>query len=389
MLCSLTPPVGLKRTSGNGPPNAFSAPMPPTCSAGNSFTVVKPRAIAAMISDAVPTPGTNGTPRSAAASSSSGVAPGLKANGRSRRLASFRSRRVTTVPSPTIASATSALIAAAASAPAAVRKVISSVRTPPATSALASGTARSTRSIVSTGISRAARSNSGTLSFAVVIRAYPSGLRPADIRRSVARRDTPRRAGRGRRNRRRRVVLQERAEFGRAGDRVFPGLYQQIDALARDGQAGRDREQLVLLRSGRDLRQRDVDQLRLHVIARRAVDDGRLRAARRGDLFRELVHLIGDGDERLEVVAVDLRAARLQDHLQQADDDLLLRERGVLRPLAVDAEDQDAADMGEAARFDRTARRRFQHRCPRTQRQVVGNAAVDEMHVTGLVRIEV
>src|SRR5208283_1908762 len=342
MLCSLTPPVGLKRTSGNGPPNAFSAPMPPTCSAGNSFTVVKPRAIAAMISDAVPTPGTNGTPRSAAASSSSGVAPGLKANGRSRRLASFRSRRVTTVPSPTIASATSALIAAAASAPAAVRKVISSVRTPPATSALASGTARSTRSIVSTGISRA----------------YPSGLRPADIRRSVARRDTPRRAGRGRRNRRRRVVLQERAEFGRAGDRVFPGLYQQIDALARDGQAGRDREQLVLLRSGRDLRQRDVDQLRLHVIARRVVDDGRLRAARRGDLFRELVHLIGDGDERLEVVAVDLRAARLQDHLQQADDDLLLRERGVLRPLAVDAEDQDAADMGEAARFDRTARRR-------------------------------
>ena len=53
---------------------------------------------------------------------------------------------------PTMASGTAAIMALAASAATGVRKVTSSTRTPPATSARASGTASSSRSMVNTGI---------------------------------------------------------------------------------------------------------------------------------------------------------------------------------------------------------------------------------------------
>ena len=49
----MIPPVGQKRICGNGPANAFSALMPPTTSAGNSFAWVIPRSSSATISDAV------------------------------------------------------------------------------------------------------------------------------------------------------------------------------------------------------------------------------------------------------------------------------------------------------------------------------------------------
>ena len=53
---------------------------------------------------------------------------------------------------PTMASGTSAIMALAASTATGVRRVTSSTRTPPATSARASGTASSSRSMVSTGM---------------------------------------------------------------------------------------------------------------------------------------------------------------------------------------------------------------------------------------------
>ena len=53
---------------------------------------------------------------------------------------------------PTMASGTSAIMALAASTATGVRSVTSSTRTPPATSARASGTASSSRSMVSTGM---------------------------------------------------------------------------------------------------------------------------------------------------------------------------------------------------------------------------------------------
>src|SRR5258705_2565997 len=95
----------------------------------------------------------NGMGPAAAASSRLGVAPGLRANFAPRSIAHWRSSGVRTVPIPTIASGTSAMVFRAASTAAMVRNVITSRRSPPATSARASGTASSTRSMVMTGTS--------------------------------------------------------------------------------------------------------------------------------------------------------------------------------------------------------------------------------------------
>ncbi len=57
-----------------------------------------------------------------------------------------------TVPAPTTASGTARAMASMAGSPAAVRSVTSSTRTPPATSALAIGTASSRRSMTMTGM---------------------------------------------------------------------------------------------------------------------------------------------------------------------------------------------------------------------------------------------
>ena len=74
---------------------------------------------------------------------------------------------------PTMASGTSAMMALAASIATSVRSVTSSTRTPPATSALASGTASSSRSIAITGMTRADPNSAAIFfCFAVIVRPY-------------------------------------------------------------------------------------------------------------------------------------------------------------------------------------------------------------------------
>ena len=70
---------GQKRACGKGPPRALSAAVPPAGTAGKNLTASNPRASAIISSEAVATPGMKGRSLSAAASSSSGVAPGPRA----------------------------------------------------------------------------------------------------------------------------------------------------------------------------------------------------------------------------------------------------------------------------------------------------------------------
>src|SRR5437867_12459622 len=74
---AVTPPVGQKTTSGNGPPSALSMPIPPACWAGKSLSAEKPAARAAITSEGVITPGSSGKLLARAASISAGVSPGL------------------------------------------------------------------------------------------------------------------------------------------------------------------------------------------------------------------------------------------------------------------------------------------------------------------------
>ena len=77
------------------------------------------------------------------------------------------------VPIPTTASGTSAMMALAAGSATGVRKVTSSTRTPPATSARASGTASASRSIVRTGMTQPDFSSAVSFScFGVMVRPY-------------------------------------------------------------------------------------------------------------------------------------------------------------------------------------------------------------------------
>ena len=66
------PPVGQKRSCGNGPAKAFSAFTPPTTSAGKSLAWVIPRSISATRSEAVAVPGRKGTSAACRPSSSVG-----------------------------------------------------------------------------------------------------------------------------------------------------------------------------------------------------------------------------------------------------------------------------------------------------------------------------
>ena len=163
-LASPMPPVGHTRMLGNGPASARSALIPPDCSAGKNLTRSKPCASACISSDAVAIPGANGRRLAAAAFSSSGVAPGLMPNLAPSASVRARSSALRMVPMPTMASGTFAIIALAASIATGVRSVTSRVRTPPATSALASGTASSSRSMVSTGITVACLNRSASCS---------------------------------------------------------------------------------------------------------------------------------------------------------------------------------------------------------------------------------
>src|ERR1700676_1493230 len=102
-LLSPIPPVGQKRARGNGPARARSALSPPDCSAGKNLTRSNPRASACISSEAVAMPGMNGRSLAAAASSSSGVAPGLTAKRAPSALVRARSSKFNTVPMPTMA----------------------------------------------------------------------------------------------------------------------------------------------------------------------------------------------------------------------------------------------------------------------------------------------
>src|SRR5216684_3641646 len=128
------PPVGQNLSCGQGAATDFSQAMPPDGSAGKNLSTRKPSAESASASDTLAQPGSAGTGAAASAAASSAVVPGL-----TRYLA------------PTPHSGTCAAIAAMASSATRVRSVTSMTFSPPATSARASGTACSTRSMVSTG----------------------------------------------------------------------------------------------------------------------------------------------------------------------------------------------------------------------------------------------
>ena len=100
---AVTPPVGQNVRSGNGPPRAFSMPIPPACCAGNSFSSVKPAARAAIASEGVITPGNIGKEDARAASISIGVSPGLTPKRAPAAMASSKSSGRVIVPTPTIA----------------------------------------------------------------------------------------------------------------------------------------------------------------------------------------------------------------------------------------------------------------------------------------------
>src|SRR5258706_14091476 len=104
-----------------------------------------------MMSDGVIVPGSSGNPLFFCASISAGVSPGLTPNTAPADFAASKSSGREIVPTPTIASLTFD-IRPIASSPCAVRSGTSNARTPPATSASASGTASSIRSMMITGI---------------------------------------------------------------------------------------------------------------------------------------------------------------------------------------------------------------------------------------------
>lgn len=68
--------MGQKRASGNGPARDFRYAVPPAARAGKNFISRTPRSSSAITSDAVDTPGRNGTPDARRAASSVSVHPG-------------------------------------------------------------------------------------------------------------------------------------------------------------------------------------------------------------------------------------------------------------------------------------------------------------------------
>ncbi|CDK62749.1 hypothetical protein [Klebsiella pneumoniae IS10] len=126
----------------NGPAIACRAFTPPLASAGKNLNSFRPYCIPSISSDTVLIPGISGmVPSSVAAFSRDSVRPGLIANCAPASVTAFNCSTLVTVPAPTIASGTSLAIARIASRAHSVRRVTSSTRTPPATSAFAIGTA--------------------------------------------------------------------------------------------------------------------------------------------------------------------------------------------------------------------------------------------------------
>src|SRR5690625_1178998 len=146
------PPVGQKRTWGNGEASDFRYAMPPDASAGKNFISVMPVSSTVITSETVAVPGRQGSPVCDIAANSDGVAPGdtRKLAPASAAFAAWSG--VVIVPAPTTMSGTSSAIARIASTATGVRSVSSIAGSPPATSALASGTASATRSMTTTGM---------------------------------------------------------------------------------------------------------------------------------------------------------------------------------------------------------------------------------------------
>ena len=130
-------------------------PMPPACMAGKSFNAVKPCSRAAISSVGVMIPGNSGKLTVCAAAASSGVSPGETPNCAPACAASVKSAGRVNVPTPTMASGTALRMASTAASATGVRMVTSSTFRPPAHNACASGTACSSLSMISTGITGA------------------------------------------------------------------------------------------------------------------------------------------------------------------------------------------------------------------------------------------
>ena len=101
-----------RRSGRNGPAAAArqrpEVGVPPAASAGKNFRSVIPRSSRASVSDAVDTPGRNGSPEPRIASSRRSVQPGLIRNRAPAATAAATLSGVSTVPAPTTASGTRA-----------------------------------------------------------------------------------------------------------------------------------------------------------------------------------------------------------------------------------------------------------------------------------------
>ena len=144
------PPVGMKLMPGNGADIALSAATPPRVSAGKNLRVDIPALIACNISVGVDTPGKYGIPCFSASTATVGENPAETANRAPTSIAFFKSSPVRNDPTPT---SKSLLLAAIfnASKLAGVRKVISAIGKPPATSAEAKSAALEASLIATTG----------------------------------------------------------------------------------------------------------------------------------------------------------------------------------------------------------------------------------------------
>ena len=104
-----------------------------------------------MASEAVAQPAITGIGASVKAEASSGVVPGLTRKVAPAAIVASICARLVTVPAPAMAPSTSAAISRSASSATGVRSVTSISGRPPSTSARASGTASSRRSMTTTG----------------------------------------------------------------------------------------------------------------------------------------------------------------------------------------------------------------------------------------------
>ena len=125
--------------------------MPPDCSAGKNLRTFSPILTAAVTCEGFTTPGTIGSPAAWAARTISGSNPGETRKSAPACCAAATCDSVRIVPAPIAMSGWAARIAAIDSSAHGLRSVTSIERTPPATSASASGTAAPAEGMAMTG----------------------------------------------------------------------------------------------------------------------------------------------------------------------------------------------------------------------------------------------